>query len=97
VRALWEILYLAAFIFLVLLIGRFVLELVQNFARDWHPRGVALVIAETVYSATDPPLKLLRRLIPPIRLGGIALDLGLPLLFLLVIILVSLLRPLAGA
>jgi YggT family protein len=51
------------------------------FAREWRPRGIALVAAHAVYSVTDPPLKVLRRLIPPLRLGGVSLDLGFLVLF----------------
>ena len=94
-RGVWEICYLAVFIFLVLLIGRFVLELVQSFARDWRPRGAILVVAELIYTITDPPLRLLRRLIPPLRLGGISLDLGMFLLFILTVVVLSFLQNLA--
>jgi YggT family protein len=97
VRLVWAILADATFIFLVLLIGRFVLELVQSFARDWRPHGVLLVVAELIYTVTDPPLRLLRRLIPPIRLGGLSLDLGLFLLFILTGSLISLFNKLANA
>jgi YggT family protein len=96
VRGVWEICYLAVFIFFVLLIGRFILELVQSFARDWRPRGLILVVAEIIYTATDPPLKLLRRLIPPLRLGGISLDLGMLVLFVATVVLLSLLGNLAA-
>jgi YggT family protein len=95
VRGVWEICYLAVFIFLVLLIGRFVLELVQSFARDWRPRGAILVVAELIYTITDPPLRLLRRLIPPLRLGGISLDLGMFLLFIVTVVVLSFLQNLA--
>ncbi len=96
-RGVWEICYLAVFIFLVLLIGRFVLELVQSFARDWRPHGAILVVAEIIYTITDPPLRLLRRLIPPLRLGGISLDLGMLLLFVLTVVVLSVLQNLATA
>jgi YggT family protein len=97
VRLAWAICADVVFIFLVLLIGRFVIQLIQNFARDWRPRGVILVIAELIYTVTDPPLVLLRRVIPPLRLGGISLDLGFTLLFFLTVIVLSLLRNLAAA
>jgi YggT family protein len=89
VRPVWAVCELVVFIFLILLVGRFVLELVQSFARDWRPRGIVLVLAEIVYTVTDPPLRLIRRIIPPLPLGGFTLDLGLLLLFILTSILLS--------
>ena len=56
-------------IFFFLLIARLVLDYVQMFARSWRPTGVVLVLAEVIYTITDPPLKALRRLIPPLRIG----------------------------
>jgi YggT family protein len=76
------------YIFLVLLIGRWILETVQAFARHWHPRGAVLVLAETVYTATDPPLRLLRRFIPPLRVGNVAVDLSFMVLIFVVYILI---------
>jgi YggT family protein len=83
----WNIIYDLLQIFFFLLIARLVLDYVQMFARSWRPTGVVLVLAEIIYSSTDPPLKALRRVIPPLRIGGIALDLS----FLVVIILVQIL------
>jgi YggT family protein len=77
-------------IFFVLLIARLVLDYVQMFARSWQPRGVMLVIAEVVYSVTDPPLRALRRVIPPLRLGGISLDLSFLVLSIAVVMSMSL-------
>jgi YggT family protein len=68
-------------LYLLLLIGRLVFDWVQFFARDWRPRGVMLVVAEVIYSATDPPLRALRRLIPPLSLGQVRLDLAFIILF----------------
>ena len=62
--------------FIALLWVRFVVDWVQVFARSWTPSGPLLVILEIVYSITDPPIKALRRVIPPLRLGSIALDLS---------------------
>jgi YggT family protein len=72
------------YLFLLFLIGRLVLETLQAFARSWRPRGVVLVLAETTYTVTDPPLKLLRRFIPPVRLGNVAFDLSFTVLFFMV-------------
>ncbi|GAA2732167.1 YggT family protein [Pedococcus aerophilus] len=76
-----EIVRFVVFVFFVVLIGRLVLDWVQVFARDWRPRGVLLVIAEAIYSITDPPLKALRRVVPPLQLGSIRLDLAFLILF----------------
>lgn len=74
-------------LFLIVLLGRLVIDWVQVFAREWRPRGMVLVLAEGVYSITDPPLKALRRVIPPLRLGGVSLDLAFMVLILGVYIL----------
>ena len=63
-------------IYLVILIGRMIFGWVQAFARDWRPTGFVLVLAEAIFTVTDPPLKFLRRFIPPLRLGTVALDLS---------------------
>ncbi|GAB3444793.1 YggT family protein [Streptomonospora sediminis] len=76
-------------LFMVVLIARLVFELVQSFARSWRPSGFVLILAETVYTITDPPLRFLRRFIPPVRLGGVALDLSFTVLFLFVVILLQ--------
>jgi len=62
--------------FIAMLWIRFVVDWVQIFARSWVPRGLLLVLLETVYSVTDPPIKALRKVIPPLRLGNFALDLS---------------------
>jgi YggT family protein len=63
-------------LFFIVLICRLILDWIQALARQWRPRGPILVFAEGVYTVTDPPLKFLRRLIPPLSLGGIRLDLA---------------------
>jgi YggT family protein len=84
--------YIALLFFFVSLIIRLVFDWVQMFAREWRPRGAALVAAHSVYSVTDPPLNVLRRLIPPLRLGGISLDLGFLLLFIAVSVAMAIVR-----
>jgi YggT family protein len=74
-------------VYLVLLIVRLIFSWIQVYAREWHPTGILLVVAEGVYSATDPPLRFLRRYIPTLRLGNVALDLSFMLLFLVVYVL----------
>ena len=75
-------------IFILLLIFNLIITWVMIFARDWEPKGVVLVLVEGVFAVTDPPLKLLRRFIPPLRIGGVAIDLAFIVLFLLVQLLI---------
>ena len=84
-----DVLRFAVFLFFIILLGRLVLDWVQAFARDWRPRGAILVVAEFVYTITDPPLKALRRVIPPLSLGNIRLDLAFLVLMLLTTLLMS--------
>ena len=71
-----SVLRFALFLFFIVLIGRLILDWVQAFSRDWRPRGPMLVVAEVVYTVTDPPLRALRKVIPPLTLGQLRLDLA---------------------
>jgi YggT family protein len=82
-----DVAFYALSVYLVLLIGRMIFSWIQVYAKSWSPTGILLVIAEGVYSATDPPLRFLRRYIPTVRLGSVALDLSFMLLFLVVYVL----------
>ena len=81
------VLRLVVFLFFILLFVRLVLDWVQVFVRDWRPRGVMLVVAEITYTVTDPPLKAVRKVIPPLTLGSVRLDVA----FLVVMLACSLL------
>jgi len=87
------VLYYLLAVYLVVLIGRMIFGWVQVFARQWRPTGVVLVLAETVFTLTDPPLKFLRRYIPPLRLGTVAMDLSFMVLFIVVLILLQVAVP----
>jgi YggT family protein len=80
--------------FIVLLFVRLIVDWIQIFARSWTPRGPVLVILEGVYTITDPPVKALRKVIPPLRLGGVAIDLSFVALLLICYILLSVNRAL---
>ena len=68
-------------LYLLVLIGRLVFDIVQMLARDWQPKGFLLIVAEIIYTLTDPPLRALRKVIPPLRLGQIQFDLAFLVLF----------------
>jgi YggT family protein len=88
-----DVLTYVLWIYLLILIARLIISWIQAFSRDWHPTGVILVIAEVVYTATDPPLRLLRRYIPTVRLGTVALDLSFMVLFLVILVLLDAVVP----
>jgi YggT family protein len=93
VQYLREVLTYVLTIYLVVLIGRMIFSWVQVFARDWHPSGILLVIAEGIFTITDPPLKFLRRFMPTLRLGAVALDLSFMVLFIVILILLEVVVP----
>jgi len=76
------------FIFLALMLIRLVVDWVQIFARSWTPTGPVLFVLEIVYSITDPPILFVRRFVPPLRIGSVALDTS----FLIVLVAVYLLQ-----
>lgn len=83
---LFEILFFALFIFWLLLIARVVVEFIRSFSRDWHPKGLTVVLLEVIMTVTDPPVRLLRRLIPQLTIGAVRLDLSIMVLLLVVFI-----------
>lgn len=90
------VLAFVVFLFLILLFVRLALDWVQVFAREWRPRGFVLVIAEVVYTITDPPLRAVRRVVPPLSLGSIRLDLAFLIVFFGTSILLNVLQGLAA-
>ena len=78
-------------IYVLILIGRVVVDYVMMFAREWRPHGLVLVLVEFLYTVTDPPIRVLRRFIPPLRIGGVALDLAVLVLFVLCYVLIAVL------
>ncbi len=83
------VVYYLLFFFWLLLTARIVVELVRSFARSWRPVGGVAIALESVYTITDPPVRALRRVIKPVRVGGVGLDLSIMVLVLLVWILME--------
>ena len=83
------IVYYVLWLYLLLLIGRLIIDMLQNYSRSWSPSGLLAGVAEVIFTATDPPLRFLRRYLRPVRLGSVALDLSYTLLFLVIIVLLS--------
>ena len=81
------------YLYIGLLLARLVVEWVQAFARSWTPHGPLLVVLEIVYTLTDPPINFVRRFVPPIRIGSVAIDVA----FIIVLVFVYVLRALNAA
>ena len=79
--------YAALTIFIVIMWIRFVLDLITTYSRQWRPRGFVLVLAEVVYSITDPPIRAVRRVVKPVRLGTVRIDFSWSIVFLVAVIL----------
>jgi YggT family protein len=85
-RLFFDILGFALFVFWLLLIARVVIEFIRSFSRDWRPRGATVVILELILTVTDPPVKLLRRIIPQLTVGAVRFDLSIMVLLLVAFI-----------
>jgi YggT family protein len=92
VQLIASILNLALLLYVFVLLARLILEWIPFFNREWRPKGAGLVAAEIVYTVTDPPIRLFRRMIPPLRIGPVAIDFGFALTMLLCFILLSVTR-----
>lgn len=88
-----QVVYLALYLFLITLFSRFVMSAVLQYGRRWHPGRGAAAALEVVWTVTDPPLKALRRVIPPLRVGTVSIDLAS---LVLVVILIVLMRIVVG-
>lgn len=85
-KLFFEVLGFALFLFWLLLIARIVVEFIRSFSRDWQPRGFTAVVLEIIMTVTDPPVKLLRRVIPQLTIGAVRLDFSIMVLLLLAFI-----------
>ncbi|MGA8116582.1 MAG: YggT family protein [Actinocatenispora sp.] len=90
---LFQVLYLVVYFFLMMLMARLVLSFILQFARRWQPQRRAAAAMEVVWSVTDPPLKALRRVIPPLRIGNVSLDLAFLILLVIVYVLLNVVLP----
>lgn len=83
----WASVGLVLLVFYLIVIARLIAETTRSFAHSWRPAGLTAVGLEVVYTITDPPIKLLRRLIPPLRVGGVSIDVSIIVLFVILWIL----------
>ncbi len=84
-----QIVHFALLVFLVLLIFRLVFDYVFQLARHFRPQGPLTIALELTYSATDPPIKAVRRVLPPLRVGNVSLDLAFMVVFFVTIVLMN--------
>jgi YggT family protein len=88
-HAVGQVAYFVLLVFLLLLIFRLVMDYVFMFARSFRPQGLLAMALELAYTATDPPIKAIRRVLPPLRVGNISLDLGFVVVFFVTYVLMS--------
>lgn len=81
----WAIIALVLWVCFILVWIRLVVEVTRMFAQRWRPAGVAAIGIEIVYSSTDLALRPLRRLLPPLRVGTVSLDLSVPILIIAIL------------
>ncbi|MEU3115633.1 YggT family protein [Micromonospora chalcea] len=86
---LFQVLYLLLYIFLIVLLARFVMGAVLTYGRRWQPGRGASAGLEVVWSVTDPPLRALRRVIPPLRIGTVSIDLASLVLLVILFVLME--------
>lgn len=84
-------------LFTYLLLARIVIEMIQSFSRSWRPGRVFSSVGEVIFVITDPPVKLLRRLIPPMPMGNVMVDMSVLVLFFILMILRMVLQAALGA
>lgn len=70
----------------LVLMGRMVLSWVTVLNPGWRPRGLVLILAEFIYTITDPPLRALGKIFKPVTIGNIGLDISFLVLVLLLAI-----------
>jgi len=78
---LFSLLDTALNIFILALVGRLILDYVRIFRPSWRPKGIVLALAEFIFAITDPIVYFVRRFVPPLRLGPVALDLSFIVIF----------------
>jgi len=93
VDAVRIIVYWVLFALWLFILARLVVEMVRSFSREWRPVGGVAVTLETIYTVTDPPVRLFRRIIPTVRIGNVGLDLSIMVLLLVVFIMMQLAYP----
>lgn len=72
--------------YIALLFVRAAIDWVRFFARDWRPPLALMTIFNLVYALTDPPIRAANRLVPPARIGVVALDLGFFIVFIALVV-----------
>ena len=67
-------------LYILAVIGRLIVDWVMAVNPSWRPQGLLLPVVDVVFRLTDAPLSFLRRMVPPLRLGAVAIDLSIMIL-----------------
>jgi YggT family protein len=86
------VLYVLLLIYVLVLLGRMIFDYIPMFNRGWRPHGGGLVLAEIIYTVTDPPIRFVRRFVKPLRIGPVAIDLAFTIVLIVCFFLLSITR-----
>ena len=71
-------------LFRIALFLRIIIDYIRMFARSWRPNTLMISVFEIIYTITDKPMSFVRRHIPPLRIGGVSIDLSIVVLLIAV-------------
>ncbi len=74
--ALLQVLFVLLRLYSLAIITRIVLSWVLSYSRRWQPGRGGAAALELLWTVTDPPIRALRRVIPPLRIGSVGVDLA---------------------
>lgn len=87
VNPIARLLCIAAEIYLIVLLAKVVLSWVVVLGGRPPASGPVRVVVDVIDDVTEPVLRPLRNLIPPVRMGAVGLDLSIIVLFVILIVL----------
>lgn len=92
VSIIGQVVYLLLYAYLLVLTARLVMSYVITFAGRWRPGRGAAASLELVWSVTDPPVRALRRVFRPLRVGTVSMDIAFIALVLILYVLMFVVR-----
>jgi YggT family protein len=83
--------------FILVMWVRLIIDFVRSAKPDWRPQSFVLVLLSAMYAITDPPLKVVRKVVKPVRFGAVAIDFAWTIVLIVAIILLNVVAGFARA